>query len=72
MVFCCFAVPYKTGTGLADPHSRPGQVLSEPLIMFEQPTELELGHGLAASCAGAHRGRSGLTVAVFTIQAGLL
>jgi hypothetical protein len=31
---------------LADPDPRPVQILLEPLVVFRQTAELELGHGL--------------------------
>jgi hypothetical protein len=45
------------GTGLGDLEPGPGEVFLEPLVVLEKTTELELGHGLSASTAGAHGGR---------------
>lgn len=59
MVFCVAAVCDEACTRLADLYARPGKVLAQALVVFEETAELELRHGLAAAGSGRHGSSSG-------------
>ena len=45
---------YVPCTGFTDSHPRSGKVVSQTLIMFYQPPQLQLGHGLSTACTCTH------------------
>jgi len=70
MIFRGFAVSDETCTSLAHSNTGPRQIFSQPLIMLNQTSELQLRHPLPASGARAHHSENMRRVRFIGVCAG--